>query len=78
MNEYYLNSFLRLGYSLDYKNEAYKLDLSSINKNKYLHYETNDLIKVGAELFLQAIGNNLKHHQNTLYLLVEGWIAEPY
>lgn len=50
-----LNSFLKMGYFLDYKNTQYDFDFSNIDKNKYNSYTGQELINAGSEILLEAI-----------------------
>lgn len=57
MNIYNLNSFLLLGYFVEYRNDEYKLDLSKINKSKYINYPLDELIDSGKQQFISCISN---------------------
>ncbi|NLK12428.1 MAG: hypothetical protein GX312_02425, partial [Candidatus Phytoplasma sp.] len=50
-----LNSFLKLGYFLDYKNPKYKFDFSRIDKSKYATCTEKELINIGSKLLTEAI-----------------------
>lgn len=53
-----INSFLLLGYFIEYNNDKYKLDYSSIDKTKYLNYSEEELIDIGIKKFLGVINEN--------------------
>lgn len=53
-----LNSFLTLGYFLDYKNPCYSIDISNIDKDKYDAATEQELIQEGARLWYEAISHN--------------------
>jgi len=55
MDNINLNSFLKFGYFLDYKNPNYKIDLSGIDKEKYKDATENELIDIGIKLWKEAI-----------------------
>ena len=56
MNNLHLNSFLRMGYFLDYKNRSYDFDLTEVNKDKYKSADEADLVKIGSHLIKNTIG----------------------
>lgn len=60
-----LDSFLKLGYFLNYKNPHYSFDYSNIDKNRYKGLLEEDLMEIGSNLFMDAIEqrfeNNKKH-----------------
>lgn len=55
IDRYNIDSFLKLGYFLDYKNPSYSLDLSKVNKEKYKEATLKELIEEGTRLFKQTI-----------------------
>lgn len=50
-----LNSFLKFGYFLDYKNPNIKLDFSGIDKEKYKDTSEKELIDIGIKLWKEAV-----------------------
>lgn len=61
-----LNSFLKLGYYLDYTNSKFKFDYSNIDKKKYVNYEKEELISIGSNLLLNAITSRYKGNQRNI------------
>jgi len=61
-----LNSFLLLGYSLDYKNKNYSFDYTGIDKNKYSDYSYFDLLELGSDLFRESISSNFETNRKHL------------
>jgi len=61
-----LNSFLTLGYFLDYYNKDLSIDSSNINKKKYNKIDKVELIKIGSKLWRDAISSNFKTNQKHL------------
>lgn len=55
MNTINLNSFLKLGYFLNYQNPNIKVDFSLIDKNKYKDLSENELIGLGKQLWKESI-----------------------
>jgi hypothetical protein len=55
-----LNSFLTLGYFLDYKNKDIKIDVSHIDKEKYKDISEQELIEIGSKLWRESISNNFQ------------------
>jgi len=54
MDQFDVNSFLKFGYNLNYKNNDYIFDLSGIDKEKYKDLSENDLIEIGKKKFLES------------------------
>lgn len=50
-----INSFLRLGYFLKYRNPTYSLDLTCGDKTRYCGADTQELVDIGIEKFKGAI-----------------------
>lgn len=46
-----LNSFLKLGYFLDYKNKSIDIDLSNIDKDRYKDAKLDELISIWRRCF---------------------------
>ena len=61
-----LNSFLSLGYFLDFKNNDISIDLSNIDKTKYVNVRENELIELGSKLWRESISHNFKSNQKHL------------
>ena len=61
-----LNSFLSLGYFLDYKNKAISIDLSNVDKEKYKNIHEAELIDIGSEIWRDSISSNFKKNQTHL------------
>ena len=61
-----LNSFLKLGYFLDYQNNDIKIDISNIDKEKYKDISESELIDIGSNLWKEAISSNFKNNQKHL------------
>lgn len=61
-----LNSFLKLGYFLDYKNKSIDIDLSNIDKDRYKDAKLEELISIGGKLFLDSISNNFSRNDKHL------------
>lgn len=61
-----LNSFLKLGYYLDYKNPEIKFDYSNIDKKKYVNYDKEELVSIGSNLLLKAITSRYKENQRNI------------
>lgn len=53
-----LNSFLRLGFFLSYRNPKYSINLSNVNKELYRNFSEVDLIDKGVELLRTSISAN--------------------
>jgi len=58
-----LDSFLKLGYFLDYKNPNYYFDFSKVNKKKFKEKDIDILVKEGTEIFINAIQNNFEFNK---------------
>lgn len=67
-----LNSFLKLGYFIDYHNKEYQLNYSHIDRLKYHEYSEQDLIDLCAWKFKHAIAKNFKLKQKHLLPLSGG------
>ena len=61
-----LNSFLKLGYFLDYKNKDITIDVSNIDKQKYQDASENELIQIGSKLWKESISSNFILNQKHL------------
>ncbi|QKS72602.1 hypothetical protein FLK61_38980 [Paenalkalicoccus suaedae] len=53
-----LNSFLKLGYFLDYKNTDFKIDLSSVDTMKFSELNEEEILNMGTKLFFEALEKN--------------------
>ena len=61
-----LNSFLTLGYFLDYQNQDIKIDVSNINKGQYKNISEQELIDIGSQLWRDSISHNFELNQKHL------------
>lgn len=61
-----INSFLQLGYFLDYKNPDLSFDFSGVDKEKYTGATEQELIEEGSKLWLEAISENFKSNEKHL------------
>ncbi len=61
-----LNSFLTLGYFLDYKNKDISIDISNIDKEKYKNISESELIAIGSKLWRDSISENFQENQKHL------------
>ncbi len=66
MNIKNLNSFLKLGYFLDYDSNRSYINVSQINKDKYKDATERELVKIGSDLWRQSITHNFKSNQKHL------------
>ncbi|MGE3591197.1 MAG: asparagine synthase-related protein [Arcobacter sp.] len=66
MSQQNLNSFLKLGYFLDYKNENISIDVSNIDNQKYQDASENELIDIGSKLWKESINSNFQSNQKHL------------
>lgn len=66
MDQNNLNSFLKFGYFLDYKNSKTNFDFSEINKLEYDGLSENELIEFGSKLWLNVINKNFELGKNHL------------
>lgn len=66
MNQKNLNSFLKLGYFLDYKNKDIFIDVSNIDKQKYQKVTEDELINIGSKLWRESISANFQTNQKHL------------
>jgi hypothetical protein len=71
MNQDNLNSFLAFGYFLDYKPKI-NIDLSGIDKSKYESVPEPELIKIGGDLWREAIDKNFEPEQKHVVPLSGG------
>lgn len=55
MDQLRLNSFLKFGYFLDYKNPHYRFDLSGVNRDRYREVQEQELLEIGAHTTRDAI-----------------------
>ncbi len=67
MNQQNLNSFLKLGYFLDYQNKHINFDLHHIESEKYKERSDLELIQMGSNIWRDAISHNFK--TNTKHLV---------
>ncbi len=72
MNMENLNSFLQLGYFLDYKSPRYQLNYENIDKNKYEKHTEEELIKLGIDLFNNAISKQFSSRSQNVVPLSGG------
>lgn len=70
MNNY--DSFLKIGYDLDYTEKRYDLDFSNINKKKYEHATEEELINIGTALFNNAISKQFRSSEKNIVPLSGG------
>src|SRR5690625_1850602 len=60
-----IESFLKIGYFLNYNNPSLSFDFSQIDKEKYIGLSFEELIELGISIFMKAIqtrfSNNEKH-----------------
>lgn len=61
-----LNSFLKLGYFLDYQNKDISIDISNIDKEKYKNISEHELIEIGSKLWKESISSNFHENQKHL------------
>ena len=61
-----LNSFLKLGYFLDFKNKDISIDISNIDKSKYENTTENELISIGSKVWRESISSDFKTNQKHL------------
>ncbi len=55
MNSLQINSFLKMGYFLDYKNKTLDFDLHNVDKKRYNGIDETELIEIGTKITQQAI-----------------------
>jgi asparagine synthetase B (glutamine-hydrolysing) len=60
LSEINLNSFLKFGFFLDYKNPYYSFDFSNVNKSRYEDLSEEELIKIGIGYLKKAIAKNFQ------------------
>ncbi|MBM7839413.1 hypothetical protein JOC54_002693 [Alkalihalobacillus xiaoxiensis] len=58
-----LNSFLKLGYYLDYKENRYNFDFSNVDQKRYNNFNEEELIKIGSGKLTDAISENFKENE---------------
>ena len=73
-----INSFLQLGYFLDYKNPDLSFDFSGVDKEKYAGATEQELIEEGSKLWLEAISANFKPNEKHLVPISGGLIVGLY
>ncbi len=61
-----LDSFLKLGYFLDYDGSRWRIDLSRIDKTKYENYAEAEIVTQGKDLFLQSIEKSFYPDEDNL------------
>lgn len=61
-----INSFLQLGYFLDYKNPNLSFDFSGVDKEKYAGATEQELIEEGSRLWLEAISTSFRYNEKHL------------
>jgi hypothetical protein len=66
MNKENLNSFLKLGYFLDYENKNISIDISNIKKQNYQDISEKELINTGSKLWRESISTNFDTNQKHL------------
>lgn len=69
---YDLNTFLKLGYYLDYVNPRISFDYSKIDKSKYISYDERELVTEGSRILLNAISKKFKINQKHVVPLSGG------
>lgn len=67
-----LNSFLKLGYFIDYRNNAYQLDYSQIDRSKYRGCSVDELIDIGISCFKESINSEFETDQKHVVPLSGG------
>lgn len=72
MDNLILNSFLKMGYFLDYKSNVYDFDLSSVDKNKYNALDETELVEIGTRLIKETIEQYYKENTNNCIPLSGG------
>jgi hypothetical protein len=72
VNSKNLNSFLKLGYFLDFKNDDINIDVSNIDKSEYKNLTINELIEIGSKLWKESISENFKTNKKHLVPLSGG------
>jgi len=61
-----LDSFLQLGYFLDYQNKDISMNISNIDKLQYKDIPELELISIGSKLLQESISFNFKNNQKHL------------
>jgi hypothetical protein len=72
MNLTNLNSFLKFGYFLHYKNPLYSADFSGLDKNKYKNISELELIEIGSQLWMQAVEKQFSFNEKHIVPLSGG------
>jgi hypothetical protein len=72
MNQKNLNSFLELGYFLEYSNHTIDLNRISIDKAKYNEFQEDELIQEGSKIWKNSVYNLFEHNKKTLVPLSGG------
>ena len=67
-----INSYLLFGYSLNYKNNNYELDLTKIDKTRYSRYNEKELIIKGAKLLQHVVSQQFVNNQQNVVPLSGG------
>ena len=67
-----LNSFLKFGYFLDYKNPNITFDFSGIDKEKYKNVTEDELVDIGIKLWKEAIQKQFKPNEKHVVPLSGG------
>ncbi len=62
-----LDSFLKLGYFLEYDGSRWKIDLSGVDRSYYANVQEDEAVKLGKDLFLKSIENSF--HLNEEHLV---------
>ncbi|MFS0821479.1 asparagine synthase-related protein [Bacillus sp. 1P02SD] len=68
-----LNSFLKLGYFLDYINHNYECNLSGINKHKYSGINEEELVEIGTNITKKAITDLFAKNSNNVVPISGGF-----
>ncbi|MFD1385940.1 asparagine synthase-related protein [Oceanobacillus oncorhynchi subsp. oncorhynchi] len=56
-NQKDIESFLKLGYFLDYENPKYSFDFSNIDKKRYAEASFDELVEIGSDYFMDSLSN---------------------
>ena len=59
-----LNSFLKMGYFLNYQNPTITIDVSGVNKTLYRDWDEDALIQKGIQLFREAIDTDFETNRS--------------
>jgi hypothetical protein len=71
MNNSDINTFLKFGYYLNYKNPCINFDYSNIDKTRYSSYSEYDLITEGSKILMSTISKRFSSH-NTHVVPISG------